>query len=727
MIHLSGILSFLAAAFLLILATTHLIRRPKRPQVTLFIFSSLLLAAIEITIGCMILAHTPAGVLGAVRVLLPSLIFLPAAGLPFFMTFGRRNDREILSENLAGIITLGVLLVAAAFIVPPRLVIEKIHFTENDAFWGMTFSGYGKGVGVFLLLANVFFLYYFENTYRAANIPEKVTLKYPLLGILAASVINFIVMSRLVALSVINVNFIAVQSCGVIMICATFLFATVRYRLFDVKAFISREAASSVVAVVIAGLYLLALALISYLASVLGVPFDRFTLAVLGIFAVFLLLAVSISGRARRRLRHVINENFYLSTYDYRKEWRRYARLMASSTSINEFSSNLINAVCETLSAQRGFVWIDVRGGTIAYYGITADAVDETLVARVMRDSREGPVIIARDSIFGVPRGAAVAPGAQAARRDSATEPGAQAGPAGAAAQSGAPPAPGDWIRAVAYLGTADEHHGFIALGQKYMNTSYVYEDREFLTTIADQALISIENLIMEEHIIESNRMESFNRFASFVVHDLKNTVGMLSMTAENARENIHDADFQRDAIGTIKRSVEKMQRLIDSLNTHTSPDAIHRVPFDIAALIEQVAPSLGAIAASRNVSVAFVGKHGIMGNVDLTAMRRVIENLALNAVEATPDGGRVEIAAEDRGAGSIEIVVTDTGPGFDPDYLHTDLFRPFRSTKKGGLGIGLILCKSLVEAHGGTLSIGSTPGGGAAVTVSIPSEHESA
>ncbi|HUV37337.1 MAG TPA: ATP-binding protein [Patescibacteria group bacterium] len=719
MIHLSAILAFAAAGFLLALALAHTKRKPRRPQVMLFIFSAFLLAAIEITVAFLVLARTPEGVLGAFSVLLPSLIFLPAVGLPFFMTFGRRNDREILSENLKGIITLGVLLVVAAFIVPPRLVIEKIHFAEGGPFWGMTLSGFGKGIGVYVLLVNVFFLFYFENTYRAANVPEKVTLKYPFLGILAASVINFIVMSRLVALSVIDINFMAIQSCGIIMICATFLFATVRYRLFDVKAYISREVASSVVTVIIAGLYLLALALISYLTAALGVPFDRLTLIVLGIFAVFILLAVSISGRARMRLRHFVNENFYLNTYDYRKEWRKYAHLMASSTSIDELSSNLISTVCETIAAQQGFVRIAVRGGITAYYGITADAIDDALVARVMRRSSEDAVIIAKDSAFDATAGTETEPGTHMAP-DGTAEPGT-GGDRGARSSSG------DWIGAVAYLGAGDECRGFIALGPKHMNTSYSYEDREFLATIADQALLSIENLIMEERIIESNQMESFNRFASFVVHDLKNTVGMLSMTAENARENIHDADFQRDAIGTIKRSVEKMQQLIDSLNTHTSPGAIRRTRIDITTLIEQAVQNLGAIAASRHVSVITGGGRGILAEVDPTALRRVIENLVLNAIEATPEGGRIEIDAGERGAHDIEFVVRDTGTGFDPGYLHTDLFRPFRSTKKDGLGIGLILCKSLVEAHGGALSIESEPGRGAAVRVSLPAGEDPA
>ncbi len=111
----------------------------------------------------------------------------------------------------------------------------------------------------------------------------------------------------------------------------------------------------------------------------------------------------------------------------------------------------------------------------------------------------------------------------------------------------------------------------------------------------------------------------------------------------------------------------------------------------------------------------------GIRARIDATAMNRVIENLALNAVEATPPGGAVRVAVERAEDVWARVTVRDTGPGFDPDYLREHLFHPFHSTKKQGLGVGLVLCKSLVEAHGGRISIESAPGAGATVTVMLP------
>jgi putative PEP-CTERM system histidine kinase len=558
----------------------------------------------------------------------------------------------------------------------------------------------GKIIGAFLLLANVLILYLFENTYRSATVAGKVTLKYPLLGIITASILHFIAISRILSLSVLEHNYFAIHSCGLIALSLSFLYATFRYRLFDVQVYIGRGIASSVVTVVIAGLYLTALALISYIARRLGLPFDLFTWTVFGIFAVFLLVAVLISGKAKRRLRQFVNENFYLNRYDYRKEWRHYARLMASSATVDDFLANTIGSLCETMLIQKGLIWTDMKGGRRASYGISGNMA-ANLPIKSLRVLETGESVIVMDK---GKRALLESPGTDGGRPDGGSW---------------------EWVRAVAFLVHNDTFTGCIALGEKDMMTTYTDEDCEFLATIADQATLTLENLLMGERILESNQMTSFNRFASFVVHDLKNTVGMLSLTAENARDNIADADFQRDAIETINRSVAKMKRLIDSLNAHKSPDSLTRVTTDITELCEAAVSALERMAASKGVSCGVAAGERIEGAVDPAAMKRVLDNLVLNAIEATTKGDAVTVSVKRVTPNRVTISVKDTGPGFDPYYFRDNLFKQFQSTKPGGLGIGLVLCKSLVEAHGGKISIESVPGEGSEVIVDLPVELE--
>ena len=111
---------------------------------------------------------------------------------------------------------------------------------------------------------------------------------------------------------------------------------------------------------------------------------------------------------------------------------------------------------------------------------------------------------------------------------------------------------------------------------------------------------------------------------------------------------------------------------------------------------------------------------------LDRAQMLRVVSNLLTNAREAIWATGSIDLDAtlERNGVQSSEtlsIVVRDTGLGMSEDFVRTSLFRPFSSTKSAGLGIGLVQCKSIVEAHGGGITVDSRPGQGTTFTVRLP------
>ncbi len=699
MIHLPAILSFCAAGALLVLGLFHVGRGGKSAQKVFFILSCFTLAAAEASLGSMLSSVTPPGALLAFRFFFCFSMFVPPVLIPFFLLLGRQNEKEVLSRPgcwvVGFVVVLWAIIGVIAINTAPRLIVSEIHFTE-DAFWGLTFSGYGKLASMYLLLANIFGLFLLENAYRSSSIVGKVTLKYPLLGILTVTVLTFVVISRILAVSITDRNFLAIHSCGFIALSASFFFATLRYDLFEIHAFIGRDVAKSVLTITISGLYILALALISFLARLLGLSYDLFTFTVLGLFAVFLLVAVLISGRAKRRLRHFIETNFYASRYDYRKEWKRYARLMSSSETIDEFLSNFINLICNTMLVERGIVWADVKGGKLASYGFGRAEPDLALLRKSSELAQHGSVVFIDE---------------RPVRTDVISN-----GEYDEAGTSGS-----RWIRAVAAIGNEEERLGSIILGEKSMNAKYTEEDRECLTTLADQAALTLDNLLIKEQILDSKQMESFNRISSFVIHDLKNAIGMLSLTAENARENLDDPEFQKDAFNTIERSVDKMKGLIHSLNALKAPREISKKPEDISELVGRAIESVKPIAGSRGIQLELISDSPVMGEVDASALERIVENLLMNALDATSEGGRVRVRAAATGEEWVEIAVEDTGSGFEPEYLSEHLFRPFRSTKKGGLGIGLVMCKTLVTAHGGDIVIESEPGRGATVFIRIP------
>jgi putative PEP-CTERM system histidine kinase len=675
---LTVILTGAASGLLVLLGAIHAASRTRNIQRTLFILSALCAAAATAALTWALASKSGEEVMGRLQVHLALVIFAPALIIPFFIFFGRDEEKGTLRRLLPGMVTFGALLAAAALLVPVELVVSRFQLVEGGGLWRIGVTGTGQLLAILSLAGNVLVMHMFENTYRASGIPDKVKLKYPLLGLILASVMNFIMMTRLVLISEVDNYFISLSALGLIFFCLTLLFAGWRYPVFEVRTPRDRKASQSVVTVVAAGLYLLAFAIVSWVSKFVGMPYERFGLLVASAFSVFIVLAVLVSGRARRRLKVFINDNFRPGLYNYRREWRQYARLMASSSTIEELVSNTVSALCQTMMVRQGMIYTDVGMRRRAEYGLESEEADAVSAGEII-EMFSGEQLVT-DGLKG-------------------------------------------WMRSVSFLIIGGRARGFIALGPKEFGRHWSEEDRDFLSTITDQVALTLENLLMEERFLESKQLESFNRFASFVIHDLKNTVGMLSLTAENARDNIQDRDFQEDAIDTVERSVQKMRRLIDSLNAHKAPAAISRSRTDVAAVASDRIAALQQLASKKDVVIGFEPEGGAEAYVDPSAMSRILENIVLNAIEAVPDGGRIDVVTAVR-EGSLVITVSDDGPGFDPEYLENGLFRPFMSTKKNGLGVGLVLCKSLTEAHGGSISVSSPPGGGSVVTAEIPAER---
>ncbi|MCD6380526.1 hypothetical protein J7M07_08810 [bacterium] len=549
--------------------------------------------------------------------------------------------------------------------------------------------------GLFLLI-NVFILHRFENLFKSSNIPIKVTLKYPILGTIITSIINFTIFSHVLAVSTLSKNYFSIFSCGIIFMGMTLLYACVRYSPFEIE--INKTETTSTFSILLTGIYLLSLAFISYISSISGISYDRFTILLFVIFAAFLAAAAAISGKARRYIRRFVSDNFQPNKYNYRKEWKYYSSIMNTSTTRKDLLNNTISSLCETMLVSRGCIWTNLAKNNMSNYGL-APGKDCTRVFREFsKTTREKERVI----FF---------------NKSSFTDLLDKNSPLLKSALT----SDTEWVETIAILRSGDKIMGIIALGPKDTKSKYTEEDRSFLSTIAEELTISLENLFLEEKIIESDRIESFDRFASFVTHDLKNTLGMLSLTAENAKMNMSNPDFQKDAIKTLNRAAEKISALIGSLTAHKSPPSISKTEVNIGNLLTNGMKSYEKIALSGNIVLNLSIEDNLFSMANAKAFHQLMENLITNSVEASEPGNSIDITACGDTDHWISVTIKDNGKGFEPAYLESNLFKPFRSTKKYGLGIGLVICKSIAEAHGGSIIVNSERGKGTSVTVRIP------
>jgi putative PEP-CTERM system histidine kinase len=270
---------------------------------------------------------------------------------------------------------------------------------------------------------------------------------------------------------------------------------------------------------------------------------------------------------------------------------------------------------------------------------------------------------------------------------------------------------------AIVPMRRADDVIGFLLLGLERTGAPYSLDDLEFLSTVAEQAAVAVTTVRLSQSLAQARQFEAFHRLTSFVVHDLKNSISALSMLSTNALRHFDDPEFQRDAITTLARTVDRMKQLLGRLSAGAAtPDLVVR-PVDLAGLVLEA-----TLPLSNEPRIALVKDlaplRAVLG--DAEALLRVVQNLVTNALQSIEAKGTVTLATYEEDAMGC-LAVTDTGSGMSAEFIRDSLFTPFHSTKPGGWGLGLYQVKTIIERHGGMISVTSTPGHGTTFIVRLP------
>jgi signal transduction histidine kinase len=285
--------------------------------------------------------------------------------------------------------------------------------------------------------------------------------------------------------------------------------------------------------------------------------------------------------------------------------------------------------------------------------------------------------------------------------------------------------------------------HVRIALPQQYMFTAMDRIRVQLLdvvrTQISDPAatkriatalnqIIDLELAIMLEtyrqDLVEKNRnaerLATIGQFAANVGHELRNPLGVVESSLFLLRQHMGEEAARvpqvakhLDRIGTeIKRANQTIADLLD-LARNKPPK---RQPTDLRGLVDSAAD-----AALLPAAVTFESRvpAGLMGNVDPDQMRQVLVNLLMNASQALGGRGHVWAEGETAPDGATRLRVRDDGPGI-PDENRRRIFDALFTTKAKGSGLGLALCRRIMEAHGGTIELEATASG-ASFVLTIP------
>ena len=227
-------------------------------------------------------------------------------------------------------------------------------------------------------------------------------------------------------------------------------------------------------------------------------------------------------------------------------------------------------------------------------------------------------------------------------------------------------------------------------------------------------------------------RMNEMGEMASTLAHELNQPLSAIANYVHGCVRLLQDADdpktvMVRDALEVAAEQSLRAGQIIKHLREFVTKGETDKTPENIRQVIEESGALALAGSKEKGVRTVFDFAPGAeMAMIDRIQIQQILINLMRNAIEAMKDSPYRELTVRTRleGEGEIAVEVQDTGPGIS-DEIAQDLFKPFVTTKSGGMGIGLSISKRIVEAHGGEMTVSKNASGGASFRFTLPSFNE--
>jgi putative PEP-CTERM system histidine kinase len=692
-------LPFAAGFFSLLLGVFSLIRRRQSPAAWCFFAGMAALGLDSVFTGLNLRATQLGEVTKWLTAALALKSLVPVIWLSFSLMYSRSNYREFLISWAVPLGFLGLLPIGVALGLVQQLRSPAIP----DDLWWLRPGVAATTLNVILLVALVLILANLEQTFRSAVGTMRWRIKFAVVALAVIFGARLYVRSQAILFSAPDIALWSIESGALFIGCLLLTLNYARTGLAEIDVYPSTTVVRSSLTVLIVGGYLFIVGVLAQLVSHFGGAEIFQYQAVIVLLGMAGLAVLLLSDRARQRIHVFVARHFGKAQHDSARIWKLLSLRLASVTDQTRLCMVSAKLISETFDVLSVTVWLldEEKGGLVIgastarqksdASGASSDTTSSAVIAGLQ--SRSSPLDL--EDVHEA--------WAEELRQLNKTT------------------FPNGGNRLCVPLRAGEQTLGVLVLADRVSSAIYTVEELELLKCIGDQMTSVLLNLRLATEVARARELEAFRTMSAFFVHDLKNAAASLNLMLKNLPVHFDDPAFREDALRGVGNTARRIDEMIARLSAlRHRPDSV-RVDADLNQLVNE---ALDRLNGMPNVEVMreLQPLPGILA--DREQIQSVVTNLVLNARDALGSGGRIQVHTEHKGE-RVVLSVVDNGCGMTQAYVKESLFRPFQSTKKKGLGIGLFQSRAIVQAHGGGVHVESEPGKGTTFLVSFPISGE--
>jgi putative PEP-CTERM system histidine kinase len=568
-------------------------------------------------------------------------------------------------------------------------------FSSTAICWGASYMLTASNQYLFLLfvLLNLTSLVVLEQLYRGANVEARRSITPLVIALGSISVFDFVFYAQATMVGGIEFDFWYSRGYLSALAVPLLLISLRRFKAGSVRIFVSRNVVFYSSMLMIAGLYLLLMAIAGYVINYFGGEWGQLVSFGFFILGSIVLAVLLITETVRRQVKVFISKHFFANKYEYREEWLELIGKIEAASAEDYYQMSL--KIMMSKVGATGGVILKASGNNrfmIQYSdGVELDeSFDKDLMLLEHFTKNQGWIIDINEY-----------------NEDPLSYPGLFIQPK-------------NWqsvdvnILVPIFIGKA--FYGFFILSNSDEEKKLNWEDRDLLFAIAKQLGNFISLNEANDKLAESKQFDAFNQMSAFLVHDLKNVQAQLALITSNAKQHRDNPDFVDDVFETVESATERLAKVLTQLRNKQVAESTSKV-VDLGDIIERV-------TAQRNVidpQVVIKKNEECLTAIDHERFFSVMNHLMQNAQEATSVDGWVNISL-DKQNNRINIVVSDNGCGMSESFIKSRLFKPFDTTKgNAGMGIGVFEAKQFFESVDGSLKVESIEGQGTKMIICLP------